>query len=90
MGISLHGKPASNGDTGKVSINGDTVAEVNSSQAKAFALQAGKSIMSRPGISGQSGPYPVDPDTGEAYDNPLQGLKAGTTFRQDFDLRDRF
>jgi isopentenyl phosphate kinase len=88
MAIKLHGDLVIDSGQGIVVIEGDTVTDVNSTQAKAYALQVAKGRMNRPGISTQSGPYAINPKTGEAYDNPLQGLHPGTKFRQDFTLQE--
>lgn len=90
MPISLCGDLVLDGDKGIVTVEGDNVAEVNSTQARAYAVQVAKGRMNRPGVSDQSGPYPVDPDTGQPYDNPLAGLKPGTKYRQDFTLQGGF
>jgi hypothetical protein len=87
MAIRLHGDLLITGDKGDITIEGDSVSDVNSTLARAYAVGAAKGRMNRPGISSQSGPYPVDPDTGQPYDNPFQGLKPGTVFRQDFTLQ---
>lgn len=90
MAIKLHGDLILDGDKGVVTVEGDSVSDVNSTQARAFAVQCAKGRMNRPGVSDQSGPYPVDPDTGQPYDNPLSGLKPGTKYRQDFTLQGGF
>jgi hypothetical protein len=90
MSIRLHGDLTLNGDTGVVTIEGDTVAEVNSAQAKAYALQVAKGRMNRPGISGQSGSYAIDPDTDRPYTDPLRGIKPESKHRQDFSLQGGF
>jgi hypothetical protein len=86
MAIRIHGQIVLDGDKGYVTVEGDTVTDVNSTLARAMALQAARGHMTRPGIHEQSGPYPVDPDTGEPYDNPVGGVKPNTKYRQDFTL----
>jgi hypothetical protein len=90
MSIRLHEAPRFSGDAGTVTVEGDSVAEVNSATAKAMAMECVRGRMNRPGISGQSGPYPVDPETNEEYENPFQALKPGTRFRQDFNFQGGF
>lgn len=90
MPIKLHGDLTLDGEKGVVIVEGDNVSEVNSTLARALAVQCARGRMNRPGVSEQSGPYPVDPDTGQPYDNPLQGLKPGTKYRQDFTLQGGF
>lgn len=90
MAISLHSDLVLDGEKGYVTVEGDSVADVSSTQARAYALQCARGRMNRPGVCDQSGPYPVDPETGEPYDDPLAGLKPGTRFRQDFTFQGGF
>lgn len=75
-----------NGPEGTVIVEGTTPGEVTSSAAKALALNTARMYLSRPGISGQGGPYPVGPD-GEQLD-VLKGVPQGSRYRQDFAIRE--
>jgi hypothetical protein len=75
-----------NGPEGTVIVEGNTPGEVSSSAARTQALNTGRAYLGKAGISNQGGPYPVGPD-GEQLE-ALQGLPAGSRFRQDFIIRE--
>jgi len=64
--VTQHGELRLESDRkGTVTVEGDTIAEVTGPEAKTLALQVATSRLSKPGFSSQSGPYPVDPRTGQ-------------------------
>jgi hypothetical protein len=71
MPLSVSGNDC-NDRQGVVIIQGATVEEVASADAKRLALQAAGSRISRPGISGNSSPYPVDAE-GKTSDDLVMG-----------------
>jgi hypothetical protein len=81
------GKVTVNGPKATVTIQGKTSREVSETDAKTMALQAARGFLARPGISGQSGPYPVDAD-GNQLEDLTKGLPAGSHYRQDFTIQE--
>jgi len=59
MGLNVIGAQGE-GSKVKVIVEGDSFAEVSSSEAKNIALAEAQKILGLCGISGSSGPYPVD------------------------------
>jgi hypothetical protein len=53
---------AVNGPKATVTVEGANSRDVNATNAKTMALQAARGFVTRPDISGQSGPYPVNAD----------------------------
>jgi len=76
-----------NGPQATVTIQGNSSREVNDTNAKTMALQAARGFLTRPGISGQSGPYPVDADGNQLVDL-TKGLPEGFHYRQDFKIQE--
>jgi hypothetical protein len=72
-----------NGTQGTVIIEGDNPREVTSAEARTLALTTAKRYLSKPGISTQGGPYPVDPE-GEPIRDLMRGIPPGSRYRQDF------
>jgi hypothetical protein len=83
------GKIAVNGPKGTVTIQGATSREVSDADAKHMVLNAARGYLTRPGISRQSGPYPVDAEGNQIVDLS-KGLPEGFRFRQDFDIQEGF
>jgi hypothetical protein len=81
------GKITVNGPKGTVTVQGNTSREVSDADAKNMALQAARGFLTRPGISGQSGPYPVDAE-GNQLEDLTKGLPDGFRFRQDFSIQE--
>lgn len=75
---------------GTVIVEGDTFAAVSSTEAKQAAIAEGQKHMGLCGISGQTGPYPVDEDGKELTDaTQMQDLikqGRGYKYRNDFTL----
>jgi hypothetical protein len=69
---------------GKVTLEGDTIEELMSTKAREEAIVQGRRAlgMFRVGISGSSGPWPVDQDGEECIENVQPGMK----YRNEFDL----
>jgi hypothetical protein len=99
MPLTVHGEVQvdSVGRKAKVTIEGATPGAVGSSEAKSLALRAGSQHVHNCGISGQSGPYPIDPATGRAFNPypvdpdgnalPIVPPPRGAKYRQDFDIQ---
>lgn len=81
------GKITVNGPKATVTVEAATLSEVNDTAAKSAALNAARGFLSKPGISGQSGPYPVDAAGAQLVD-PTKGLPEGFRFRQDFTIQE--
>ena len=80
------GKITVNGPKATVTVQGATSHEVNDTNAKLMAINAARGFLTRPGISGQSGPYPVDAAGNQL--TSLVGLPEGFRFRQDFSIQE--
>lgn len=75
-----------NDRTGTVTVEADSQEEVQSANAKQLALQAGtRGGLSRPGLSGNDSPYPVDAN-GETSDDLIRGKVRAVAFRCDYNL----
>jgi hypothetical protein len=81
------GKITVNGPQATVTVQGASSREVSNTDAKTMALQAARGFLARPGISSQSGPYPVDAE-GNELEDLRNGLPEGARFRQDFKLQE--
>jgi hypothetical protein len=81
------GKITVNGPQATVTVEAFTQREVGDSVARSTALNAARGFLTRPGISSQSGPYPVDAD-GEALEDLANGMPEGGRFRQDFTIQE--
>jgi hypothetical protein len=81
------GKIAINGPQATVTVESETYREVSDTAAKVVALNAARGFLTRPGISGQSGPYPVDAEGNQLVDL-TQGLPPGSRYRQDFTIQE--
>jgi hypothetical protein len=81
------GRVTVNGPKATVTVQGKSPREVNETDAKTLVLQAARGFLARPGISGQSGPYPVD-DAGNQIEDLTKGLPAGVQYRQDFTIQE--
>jgi hypothetical protein len=81
------GKIAVNGPKATVTVQGTTSREVNDTDAKHMVLNAARGYLTRPGISGQSGPYPVDAGGNQLLDL-TKGLPEGFRYRQDFQIQE--
>lgn len=75
---------------GVVIIEGDTFSSVSSTEAKQLAISEGQRHMGLCGISGQTGPYPVDENGTELTDaSAMQKLITegrGYKYRNDFTI----
>ena len=81
------GKITVNGPRATVTVEAATQQEVSDTAAKSAALNAARGYLARPGISGQSGPYPVDAEGVQLLDL-TKGLPDGFRFRQDFTIQE--
>jgi uncharacterized protein (DUF111 family) len=70
---------------GTVIVQGSTMEEVMSADAKKLALQAAGSRISRPGISGSPSAYPVD-SAGETSDDLMMGRGQVAGYRVDYPI----
>lgn len=74
------------GTQGTIIVEGSDPEVVGSTAAKQEALTKAASLgLSRPGISGQGGAYPVDVD-GNEITNLSGGVPAGAAYRNDFQV----
>jgi hypothetical protein len=92
MGVTLvdqpeGGKITVNGPKAMVTVEADTSREVSDSVARTAALNAARGFLTRPGIAGQSGPYPVDAD-GNQLEDLTKGLPEGFRYRQDYTIQE--
>jgi hypothetical protein len=81
------GKVTVNGPKATVTVEAPTSREVSDTNAKTAALNATRGFLTKPGISAQSGPYPVD-ETGSQVKDLTKGLPEGFRFRQDFTIQE--
>jgi hypothetical protein len=81
------GKIAVNGPKATVTVEAPTSREVSDTNAKTAALNASRGFLTKPGISGQSGPYPVDAEGNQLVDL-TKGLPDGFRYRQDFTIQE--
>lgn len=75
---------------GTVTVEGDTFADVGSTEAKQAAIAEAQKHLGLCGISGQSGPYPVD-DMGKELTDAMQMSEMikqgrGYKYRNDFSI----
>jgi hypothetical protein len=89
VAIQMVGEPRLEGEKVLITIRGNTPGEVGSTEARAYGQQVARQFMLAPGNSETSGPYAVDPATGEPYANPLGPLKPGSWFQQDYKFQGR-
>jgi len=81
------GKVTVNGPKATVTVEADTQREVGDTTAKNMALNAARGFISRPGISAQSGSYPVD-EAGHQLEDLSKAPPGGFRFRQDFTIQE--
>lgn len=70
---------------GVVTIQGDTMEEVQGADARRMALQAASSRISRPGVS-TGAPYPVDADGNSSEDLMMGRAGAAAGYRVDYQV----
>lgn len=81
------GKITVSGPKAKVTVEAPTSREVSDTAAKSAALQAARGFLNKPGISSQSGPYPVNAE-GEQLMDLSHGLPPDFRYRQDFEIQE--
>lgn len=88
MALSVVGEERGRNNTGSVTVQGDSPAEVLNRESRELALaRAAQMGVSRPGISGNSGSYPVD-ESGEAGDPvALANSPTGCKYRVDWKIQ---
>jgi len=75
------------GTQGTIIVEGADIEVVGSTAVKQEVLKKATAMgLSRPGISGQGGAYPVDAETGKEVTDMSNGVPGGCQYRNDFQV----